>query len=45
MHILQGGIIPPLCREEEDSQFFALLTSAVCGTRQLGGGSVSMSAQ
>lgn len=44
MHILEGGIILPLCHEEEDIQFFALLTSAVCGTRQLGEGSVSTSA-
>lgn len=44
MSILQGGIILPLGDEEENIQFFALLTSAVCGTRQLGPGSVSVSA-
>lgn len=44
MLILQGGKILPLCHEEEDIQFFALLTSAVCVIRQLGEEPVSMSA-
>lgn len=41
-HVLQGGIILPVCHEKEDIQFVALLTSAKHRTRQLGEGSVSM---